>query len=226
MQQTATPILELKREFAKGFAGSPAFIAPEVIRGEPAKGFASDWYSLGVCIFRLASGRLPYEASSTDQVLVKGRDGRVSWERLPRTGDPLLLDLIVGLLEQDAGRRYGARGGARHLMRHPYFSGMDFDSIYAEASPLIDRELCVEPGGRECFADRGSAVDFISYARGLVAGMPLGPKYATVGGWRGMPVEEDAWWDAADRPGDGRKEQAASGQEGSEGGAGTSSMHS
>jgi len=54
--ESATPILGLKREFAKGFAGSPAFIAPEVIKGEPAKGYSSDWYSLGVCIFRLACG--------------------------------------------------------------------------------------------------------------------------------------------------------------------------
>ena len=72
------PILELKREFAKGFAGSPAFIAPEVIKGENV-GYAADWYSLGVLAFRCYAGRLPYEGSTTDEVLINGRDGRINW---------------------------------------------------------------------------------------------------------------------------------------------------
>lgn len=191
VQHCATPILELRREYAKGFAGSPAFIAPEVIKGEPAKGFASDWYSLGVILFRLACGRLPYDANSTDEVLMKGRDGRIAWERLPRTSDPHLLDLIVGLLAQDPTQRYGASGGARRIMRHPYFKGVDWERLYARKSPLAKRSACILTSRPETFSDRRSAISIIGYARGLVMNMALGPRPAEIGGWIGMLPEED-----------------------------------
>lgn len=104
--------------------------------------------------------------------------------------DPLLLDLIVGLLEHDPLRRYGARGGARHLMRHPYFSKVNWDNIYARKSPLADRRQCTTTLDTEnCFEDRASAVDFIRYARGVVANMPLSPLQDRIGGWRGMPPD-------------------------------------
>ena len=127
-------------------------------------------------------------------MLLKGRDGRIAWERLSRLSDPHLLDLIVGLLEHDPNNRYGSVGGGRRVMRHPYFNGVDWKNIYAKPSPLVDRAACIDTSRLQTFTDRRSAMDFISYARGLVQGMPLGPKQHRMGGWIGMvpePVLED-----------------------------------
>lgn len=56
--------------------GSPAAMAPELLAGEPASA-QTDLYALGVLLFELFSGRLPYEASSLGELLL-------SIHRLPR----------------------------------------------------------------------------------------------------------------------------------------------
>lgn len=48
--------------------GTPQFLAPEVIRGEPASP-ASDLYSLGASAYRLLSGHTPFEGERTADVL-------------------------------------------------------------------------------------------------------------------------------------------------------------
>lgn len=48
--------------------GTPQFLAPEVVRGDPASP-ASDLYSLGATAYRLLSGHTPFEAERTADVL-------------------------------------------------------------------------------------------------------------------------------------------------------------
>ncbi|MDX2220297.1 MAG: serine/threonine-protein kinase [Burkholderiales bacterium] len=44
--------------------GSPAYMAPELIRGDAQASHRTDIYSLGVVMFYLLAGRLPYQASN------------------------------------------------------------------------------------------------------------------------------------------------------------------
>jgi serine/threonine-protein kinase len=46
--------------------GSPGYMPPEVIRGEEHPTRAADYYSLGVSIYELIEGRLPFEGSMDD----------------------------------------------------------------------------------------------------------------------------------------------------------------
>lgn len=48
--------------------GSPAAMAPELLAGEPADA-KTDMYALGVLLFELFTGRLPYEATSLGELL-------------------------------------------------------------------------------------------------------------------------------------------------------------
>ena len=50
--------------------GTPAYLAPEIARGEPASP-ASDLYALGVLLFELVTGRLPFLGLSAAEVLNK-----------------------------------------------------------------------------------------------------------------------------------------------------------
>lgn len=52
--------------------GSPYYMSPEQVRGEPLD-YRSDMYSLGVVLFQLFTGRLPYTGRSLDELLARIR---------------------------------------------------------------------------------------------------------------------------------------------------------
>lgn len=50
--------------------GTPHFIAPEIVRNEPFD-FRSDIYSLGVCLYQMLTGKMPYEAETLKELVRK-----------------------------------------------------------------------------------------------------------------------------------------------------------
>jgi len=49
--------------------GTPAYLAPEVIRGEQATN-ASDVHALGIILYELATGRFPFNAQTAMQMVL------------------------------------------------------------------------------------------------------------------------------------------------------------
>ena len=87
--------------------GSPEYMAPEQASGSPV-GPAADIYSVGIVLYECLSGRLPFDASTTAEVLrmhiLKGAPplvGPPGTENIP----PALEEVVMRCLEKDPGLR-------------------------------------------------------------------------------------------------------------------------
>src|SRR5919204_3325610 len=86
--------------------GTAAYLAPEQARGDEATS-ASDVYALGVVIYQLLTGRLPWEGSTLAERAVRGEGGR---PLAPSSYDPdvpeTLSAAVLRSLEGDPAARY------------------------------------------------------------------------------------------------------------------------
>jgi serine/threonine-protein kinase len=87
-----------------GLRGSPAFLAPEVIRGEPADE-RSDLYALGVLLYECAFGTLPFDDTDVRRVLMRHLTEAPVRLRDPGDVSPRLVALLRRLLPKDPAER-------------------------------------------------------------------------------------------------------------------------
>ena len=77
-------------------SGTPEYIAPELVRGEPPT-VTSDLYGIGVIMYELLTGLTPFAGGSTEEILRRQLEDEVvePSQRRPDRGIPALLDQIV-----------------------------------------------------------------------------------------------------------------------------------
>ncbi len=87
--------------------GTAAYLAPEQARGEEA-GPASDVYALGVVIYQLLTGRLPYEGGSLAELAIRRENERPLPPSSYNDAVPETLSAaVVKALESDPAARFG-----------------------------------------------------------------------------------------------------------------------
>jgi WD40 repeat protein/serine/threonine protein kinase len=84
------------------FAGTPHFASPEQCAGRPAD-IRSDLYSLGISLWQMVTGRLPFEGTSVE-VMSQHLLAPLPIERLKHVPQPLVA-LMKCLLDKDPARR-------------------------------------------------------------------------------------------------------------------------
>ncbi len=111
-------LAELSRSAHEGVAGTPDYMAPEVIRGEPASP-ATDAYALGCTMFEVLVGRTPF-TGSIPEVLAAHLHGPAPRPAEHATGLPPDLDALAhALLAKDADERPTSGALAEQLANAP-----------------------------------------------------------------------------------------------------------
>ncbi|HEX5634444.1 MAG TPA: protein kinase, partial [Gemmatimonadales bacterium] len=105
-------------------AGTPAYMAPEQVRGEPA-GLAADVWSLGVTLFQLLTGRRPFARDGVETTL----DAVLTAEPPPaRSLNPRVPEPLERLLQ-------------RMLAKDPAARPPDAAAVRAALEPIVARYL-------------------------------------------------------------------------------------
>ena len=99
-----------------GMVGTPAYLAPERIEGEPATP-ASDLYGTGVVLYEAITGRKAFAAENSIALAEKIRAGRAPAVReLVPDVDPTLERVVERAMETDPRRRFGGAADMRRAL--------------------------------------------------------------------------------------------------------------
>ncbi|KLT40161.1 Pkinase-domain-containing protein [Cutaneotrichosporon oleaginosum] len=118
--------------------GTPEYLAPEIVLSQ-GHGKAVDWWALGILAFEMLAGYPPFFDDHPLGIYEKILRNEVSF---PSHIDPYAKDFIRGLLTADRTKRLGnLRGGARDVMNHPWFQGVDWGSLERKeiGAPIVPR---------------------------------------------------------------------------------------
>lgn len=101
--------------------GTPAFCSPEQLRGEEL-GMRSDMYAVGVTLYQLLTGRLPFEGKSMPQLIANTLEKRAPSVRQQRKDIPQAVDRAIRrCLEKQPGDRFRTYADLRRVLE-PYSS--------------------------------------------------------------------------------------------------------
>jgi hypothetical protein len=131
---TAKPHIQLAELTGRGqtyACGTPAYVSPEMVRGDPVDGRA-DLYAVGVMLFEMLTGRLPFDKTSSDQMITAHvREEPPRFKKAGAVDIPSAVEVVVRhALAKYPNERYQT---ARDLAQH-FGKAVGFD-LWAATAP-------------------------------------------------------------------------------------------
>lgn len=127
-----------RRLMAYSTVGTPDYIAPEIFIHE-GYGQECDWWSLGAIMFECLIGWPPFCSETPHETYRK----ILNWQETLQIPEDIHLspeaeDLIKKLLTSSENR-LGRYNGADDIKRHPFFRGVDWETIRKVDAPFIPK---------------------------------------------------------------------------------------
>lgn len=127
-----------RRLMAYSTVGTPDYIAPEIFIHQ-GYGQECDWWSLGAIMFECLIGWPPFCLETPHETYRK----IISWQESLIIPEDIHLspeaeDLIRSLLTS-SDRRLGRHNGADEIKQHPFFRGVDWETIRRVDAPFIPK---------------------------------------------------------------------------------------
>lgn len=92
--------------------GTPYYVSPEILDGQGYDGRRADIWSMGVCLFVMTTGTLPFRAKSLPDLFTMIREG--NYKSLPSGLSSSFIDLISKILVIDPSKRLTLREIQQH----------------------------------------------------------------------------------------------------------------
>lgn len=111
--------------------GTPAYLAPEIIKNEGYKDFSADIWSLGVVLYAMICGKIPFLSDSIPEIHQLILSGKFD---IPTFLSPQASSLIVQMLQLSPICRISLK----RVLKHPWFTSRDSiipDSTFPQFIP-------------------------------------------------------------------------------------------
>jgi serine/threonine-protein kinase len=122
-----------------GVSGTPAYMAPEQVRGEPCDR-RSDVWALGVTLYELLSGVAPFDGADVTETLSSVLVGHVRYPRHARELDGALWKILMTALRVDRSQRFETAERFATALEQWL---ADCDSTRTESRPTVRAKVSV-----------------------------------------------------------------------------------
>ncbi|XP_078040935.1 phosphoinositide-dependent kinase 1 isoform X2 [Augochlora pura] len=126
-----------RRERRGSFVGTAQYVSPELLTDKTASR-ASDLWALGCIVYQMVAGLPPFRSRSEYMIFQKIL--KLEYE-IPDGFCELARSLVSQLLVLEPGMRLGAQdehgAGYPSIRAHPFFEGVDFETLHEQNPPPI-----------------------------------------------------------------------------------------
>ncbi|XP_077551466.1 uncharacterized protein LOC144165224 [Haemaphysalis longicornis] len=138
-------------EFRDGeSAGTIPYMAPEILKRRPY-GRACDWWSTGVVLYKLMTGRVPFRGKTKKVLRDRIIAAPLKWPKVaehPHSANMAAKDMVYLLLKKNPVERLGSKQ-YRDIKSHSFFDDFDWDHLRSTSSlcnvPAIYELMHTEP---------------------------------------------------------------------------------
>ena len=119
---------------ARTRCGTPFYMAPELVKNLPY-GQVVDWWAVGVMIFEMITGHLPFYCDKEDDTDVNYAQYSLYQKivnnevAFPEGMSLAAVSIVTQLLMKDPEQRLGSNGSVGTVRQHPFSKGIDWNAL-------------------------------------------------------------------------------------------------